>query len=254
MKIPAILILDDEILASSYMEELIEEVKEKNTFFSNFNTYTSNTFNDFFEKVKLYLPEIIFLDIEMPKKNGLDVAKEIRENYEQLGYTDFQFPIIVFSTAFDNYGYQAFSVDAFDYILKPVDNDKLLYIFSKIETQHFSKLKHFIDSIKVPQSGIEIDLPLKDVLYFKSDMKYTTVVTEKKEYLINKTLLLLEEKYSNFIKIHRAYLVNPLYIQKFYKKENHWFLSLKHHESHLPVSRRQKQEIEKKINQIGFLD
>lgn len=254
MKTPAILILDDEDLASSYMEELIEEVKHKNTFFSNFNTYTSNTITDFFDKLRKYIPEIIILDIEMPKKNGLEVAKEIRENFQSLGYEDFQFPIIIFSTAFDNYGYQAFSVDAFDYILKPVDNEKLLNIFTKIEVQHFSKLKHLIDSIKVPQSGIEIDLPLKEVLYFKSDMKYTTVVTEKKEYLINKTLLLLEEKYPNFIKIHRAYLVNPIYIQKFYKKENHWFLSLKNHEQHLPVSRRQKQEIEKKINQIGLFD
>lgn len=254
MKVPAILILDDENLASSYMEELIEEVKQKKPFFSNFNTYSSNTINDFFDKLKKYLPEIIILDIEMPKKNGLEVAKEIRENFESLGYNDFQFPIIIFSTAFDNYGYQAFSVDAFDYILKPVDNERLLHIFAKIETQHFSKLKHFIDSIKVPQAGIEIDLPLKDVLYFKSDMKYTTVVTEKKEFLINKTLLLLEEKHPNFIKIHRAYLVNPLYIQKFYKKENHWFLSLKNHEQHLPVSRRQKQEIEKKVNQIGLFD
>jgi DNA-binding LytR/AlgR family response regulator len=190
----------------------------------------------------------------MPIKNGLEVAKEIRENFQSLGYTDFQFPIIIFSTAFDNYGYQAFSVDAFDYILKPVDIDKLLHIFLKIELQYFNKLKNFIDSIKVPQAGIEIDLPLKDVFYFKSDMKYTIVVTEKKEFLINKTLLFLEEKYPNFIKIHRAYLVNPIYIKKFYKKENHWFLSLKNHEQHLPVSRRQKQEIEKKINQIGFFD
>lgn len=254
MKTPAILILDDEYLASSYMEELINEVKEKNSFFSNFDTYTTNTISDFFDKVKRYVPEIIFLDIEMPKKNGLDIAKEIRLNYESFGYSDFQFPIIVFSTAFDNYGYQAFSVDAFDYILKPVDIEKLIHVFSKIETQHFSKLKHFIDIIKVPQAGIEIDLPVKEVLYFKSDMKYTTVVTEKREYLINKTLLLLEEKYSNFVKIHRAYLVNPLYIQKFYKKQNHWFLSLKNHEPHLPVSRRQKQEIENKINKIGFMD
>lgn len=254
MKLPSILILDDEELASSYMEELLEEIKEKNPFFSNFSTYSSNSMNDFFEKMKKYLPEIIILDIEMPKKNGLEIAKEIRENFKSFGYNDSQFPIIIFSTAFDNYGYQAFSVDAFDYILKPVDNEKLLHIFSKIESQHFSKLKHLIDYIKVPQAGIEIDLPLKDIIYFKSDMKYTTVVTEKREFLINKTLLILEEKYPNFIKIHRAYLVNPIYIQKFYKKENHWFLSLKNHEQHLPVSRRQKQEIEKKINNIGFLD
>ena len=254
MRKPSILILDDEELAASYLEELIQEVKLKNSFFSNFDIISTTNYQEFLNKIKTNLPEIVFLDIEMPIKNGLDIAKEIRENYLSIGYTDFQFPIIIFSTAFDNYGYKAFSVDAFDYVLKPINDEKLTYVFSKIESQFANKLKHIIEIIKVPSSGIEIDLQLKDVLYFKSDMKYTTVVTEKKEYLINKTLLSLEERYSNFVKIHRAYLVNISYIQKFYKKDNHWFLSIKNHEQHLPVSRRQKQEIEKKINQIGLID
>ena len=64
MKKPAILILDDEILAASYLEELIESVQLKNSFFSNFECITSNTLNDFFDKLKSNLPEIIFLDID----------------------------------------------------------------------------------------------------------------------------------------------------------------------------------------------
>lgn len=79
-------------------------------------------------------------------------------------------------------------------------------------------------------------------------MKYITVYTMKKEYLINTNLLSLEEKFPSFVKIHRAYLVNPIYISKFFRKENHWFLSLKGLKDNLPVSRRQRKDIEKKLN------
>lgn len=251
---PIILILDDEHLASSYLKEVIEDTQKKIPFFSNFKIEETNTYNDFMDKLYLYNPKIIFLDIQMPGKNGLEIAKEIRANYNDLGYENESLPIIIFSTAYDNYALNAFSVDAIDYILKPVEEYKIEHILKKIEIQYHNYFKDVLEVIRVPSSGIEIDLPLKEVLYFKADMKYISVVTNKKEFLINKTLLSLEEKFPTFIKIHRAYLINPAFISKFYKKDNHWFLSIKNHETHLPVSRRQKQEIEKKLNYIDILD
>lgn len=251
---PFILILDDEHLASSYLQETIEDVQKNIQFFTNFKIHCSNSYPDFIDKLKIYLPKIIFLDIQMPGKNGLEIAKYIRENYLSLGYESPSLPIIIFSTAYDNYAYHAFSVDALDYILKPVTEEKIEHIFKKIELQHAHFFKDLMEVIKVPSSGIDIDLPLKEVLYFKADMKYTTVVSTKKDFLINKTLLSLEEKFPLFIKIHRAYLVNPTFIQKFYKKDGHWFVSLKNHAEPLPVSRRQKQEIEKKLNYTDIFD
>lgn len=254
MNEPIILILDDEHLASAYLQETIEEVQKKNPFFSHFKVEVSNSYSDFSNKLKIFLPKIIFLDIQMPGKNGLDIAVEIRNTYQTLGYENESLPIIIFSTAYDNYAYNAFSVDAIDYILKPVNEDKIEHIFKKIELQYHMYFKEFIEVIKVPSAGVDVDLPLKEVLYFKADQKYITVITHKKEFLITTTLLSLEEKFNSFIKIHRAYLINPAFIQKFYKKDNQWFLSLKNHEIHLPVSRRQKQEIEKKLNYSDILD
>ena len=95
MRKPSILILDDEELAASYLEELIQEVKLKNSFFSNFDIISTTNYQEFLNKIKTNLPEIVFLDIEMPIKNGLDIAKEIRENYLSIGYTDFQFPLLL---------------------------------------------------------------------------------------------------------------------------------------------------------------
>ena len=86
-------------------------------------------------------------------------------------------------------------------------------------------------------------------------MKYITIITAVKEFLINETLLNLEKKYNNFIKIHRSYLVNPNYISRFYKKYSSWFVILKNHNEHLPISRRQKAEIQSKIDyKIVFND
>lgn len=242
-----ILILDDELPALSYMVDTIEEVQQKDGLFQNYNLLFTSKHQEFWELLKQNLPKIIFLDIQMPGKTGIEIAAEIRESSINLGYKD-NYPLIIFSTAFENYGYQAFQVEAVDYLLKPIDCDKIKHVFEKIENNYANISQSLLETIKVPSNGIEIDLPIKEIMYFKADMKYISVFTEKKEFLINTTLLNLEQLFPSFVKIHRAYLVNPLYILKFFRKDNHWLLSLKGYDKHLPVSRRQKQEIEGKLN------
>lgn len=243
-----ILILDDEILALSYLKDTIEDVIKNIPAFSNYSVQATSNQIEFWNLLKNNLPQIVFLDIQMPKKSGLEIAKEIRDTAIKIGYNSEQLPLIIFTTAHENYGYQAFKVDAIDYILKPIDEEKIENILKKIIKSQEFLLKPFDETITVNSSGIDIDIPLNEVLYFKADMKYIAVVTNKKEFLINDTLLNLESRYVNFVKIHRAYLVNPSYIFRFYKKENSFFLTLKDHDIHLPVSRRQKLEIEKKID------
>lgn len=243
-----ILILDDEDLALSYLRDTVEDVIKNIPSFSAYNVQGTSNQNEFWTLMAEKLPQIVFLDIQMPKKSGLEIAQEIRENSAKLGYASEQLPLIIFTTAHDNYGYQAFKVDAIDYILKPIDEEKIENILKKIIKSQELLLKPLNETITVHSSGIDIEIPLHEVLYFKADMKYIAVVTQKKEFLINDTLLNLEEKYYNFVKIHRAYLVNPSYVFRFYKKDSGLFLTLKGHETHLPVSRRQKMEIEKKID------
>lgn len=241
------LMLDDEELALSYGQEVLEDVIKKNKFFNHYKVRTTTSQQNFFDILKTYKPAVIFLDIEMPGKNGIEIANEIKTNAASLGYPE-SLPLIIFSTAYDQYGYKAFQVGAINYLLKPFCEDNIQDLLDNLEKTHSSHLRLQEETIKVPASGIDIELPIKEVLYFKADMKYIAVQTDKKEFLINDTLLNLEDKYPHFVKIHRAYLVNPLYINKFFRKENHWFLSLKNHSEHLPVSRRQRQEIEGKLN------
>lgn len=247
-----ILILDDEALACSYLKECIDSYIKDSVSFSNFTVHTVSKLSEFWIKIKELQPSIIFLDIEMPVKNGIEVAQELKENIKKYEYS--KEPIIVFCTAYDNYAYKAFTLNAVDYLLKPADDDKIKGVFDKILIQYKSYLEDIYKYVYVSTSGVDIKIPLKEIIYFKADMKYISVVTAKKEFLLNETLLNLEEKYEEFVKIHRAYLINPIYIQKFYKKNGHWFASLKNYPITLPVSRRQRQDLELKINYKIFFD
>lgn len=243
-----ILLLDDEVLALSYLKDTIEDVKRTSPNFSDFKIISTSNQAEFWTLVQKHLPKIIFLDIQMPGRSGLDIATELRNRAKDIGYVNEQLPIIIFTTAYENYGYQAFKVDALDYVLKPIMEESIASVFKKIEQQHENVIKELEETILVPSSGIDIELPIKDILYFKADMKYIAVVTPKKEFLINSTLLTLQNLYPKFVKIHRAYLINPLYVSKFYKRDGHWYVVLKNHETHLPVSRRQKQDLEGKLD------
>lgn len=243
----SILIIDDEVLALSYLKDMLEECIKKYPSLADYEVFATNSYSTFMSILSSNLPNIVFLDVQMPKKNGLEIAQEIRAKYQELGYPNDKMPIIIFATAYENYGYQAFKVGAYDYLLKPIEEDDIHDVLNSLVSDYSLLNQKKEEKITVNSNGIHIDIPLSNVIYFKAEMKYVAVVTDKKEFLINDTLINLEEKYSSFIKIHRAYLVNPMCIQKIIKEDSQISIMLKNIGTILPVSRRQKPELEKKI-------
>ncbi len=243
------LLIDDEYLALSYLKDTIEDVIYDIPVLKSFEILGTTNYNDFQKLLMEETPYIIFLDIQMPKKNGLEIAKDIRENYKKYGYNNIDIPIIIFVTAYENYGYQAFKVNAYDYILKPIDEEKIKDVFlSLISHNDFSDKSLSPDSIKIHSNGIDLDIPINDIIYFKAEQKHVVVSTEKKDFFINETLLSLEEKFKDFIRTHRTYLVNPSFIKEVFQTENGLFIKLKNHSEIIPISRRQKIEFENKID------
>lgn len=246
-----ILIVDDERLAINYLKENLEELISSSEFIflNDAKIITHQNPNEALLIVEQEKPAIIFLDIQMPYKTGLELAAEIQAKKEQFGYEpSSKLPAIVFTTAYPNYGYEAFQVQAFDYLLKPVDSEKLKASLYKIQTylkEEFEGI--FQQYITINEQGINQQVPLEDVIYFKAEEKYVLVKTEKKEFLISDSLLNLERQFNHFLKIHRAYLVNSKYIVKFLKRDSSTVVFLKNQE-YLPVSRRQKQELQNKLN------
>lgn len=177
------------------------------------------------EAIKKHKPDLVFLDIEMPHKNGFDVLNETKEyNYK-----------VVFTTAYDQFAIKAFKFSAIDYLLKPIDITELQQAVEKAKQSSNSsldeKMKLFFQQYQ-PQNNKElIALPVGDAMQFfkqddiircESDSNYTYIfLTSGKKILLAKTLKEIEEALSglSFFRIHQSHLVNMNHVSKFSKSE-----------------------------------
>lgn len=245
-----IFILDDEKLASEYLKETISEVIVDSPKLSQVSIKSFNTYKQFLDSFVSEKPEIIFLDIEMPGKNGLEVAKVIQEMKIDLGYQD-NFPVIIFSTAHEEFGFEAYQLGVFDYILKPCNKGIVSKALEKVVNFYNINIPKQ-NYITVSHAGLTIKIPLNEVVYFKAEMKYITIVTENKEYLLNDTLSNLELKFGGFLRVHRSFLVNERYIKKVLNKESHWQAILTNGVN-IPISRRYKAILDQTVDYRKFL-
>jgi two-component system, LytTR family, response regulator len=176
------------------------------------------------EKIENLQPDIIFLDIQMPGLNGFEVL-------EKLTFS----PIVIFTTAYDQYALKAFETTSVDYLLKPIDPVRFAQTIEKLEKlSNPFKIESFRrmfgsgmwEKPKEEQTTFTIRigdkfqlLRLKNILYFEAKDKYVSIFTDEgKEHLTEQTLKTLEEKLpANFIRIHRGIIVNKLFVNEIQK-------------------------------------
>lgn len=174
-------------------------------------------------------PDLVFLDIQMPKLTGFEVIELIEHK-----------PAIVFSTAFDQYAIKAFDSNAIDYLLKPYSKDRFAQALEKVlssiksnETPANSQqLAQIADNSKENlhriafKTGTKIFvLPIEQIHFIEADGDYVKVHIKDSFYLKEKTMKYFETNLpqNEFIRIHRSYIVNISEIQRIeqYDKENH---------------------------------
>src|SRR5581483_7274936 len=168
------------------------------------------------ELVSEHRPEVVFLDIRMPAKSGIEAAREIAQMSAAL---DGHVPEIVFVTAYDQYAIDAFQQGVIDYGLEPAA--RLAWIQASVGNQ------------------IQM-IPVDDVLFFVSDEKYTRVQTAHQEALIRKPIkeLIAELDPSQFWQIHRSTLINARAIAGITRDERgRQLVSIKGRPEKLEVSR-----------------
>jgi DNA-binding LytR/AlgR family response regulator len=191
-------------------------------------------------------PQIAFLDIRMPGRSGLDVAAEIGAHCH-----------VVFITAYDQYAVKAFDAGAADYLLKPVETDRLLAMKERMERKlatppiDLSELVARLRSSVKGESGrmkwvkaavgkqVKL-IPVDEVLYFQSDTKYTRVVLAAGEALIRTPLkdLLSELDPEKFWQVHRGTIVNLDAVSGVLREDaERQFIMLKNRQEKLPISR-----------------
>lgn len=192
-----------------------------------------DTFSDGFSGLKAIneiKPQLVFLDIQMPKLTGLEIL-------ELLEYK----PLIIFTTAFDQYAVKAFEANAIDYLLKPFNSDRFAIAVNKA----IEKISQNINNIPIIDTAINVLEPkqikmeriairsgskiqvilVDDILYFEADGDYVKLHSKSGNFLKEKTMKYFETHLdsSKFIRIHRTYILNVETIQRveFYDKDNH---------------------------------
>jgi two-component system LytT family response regulator len=194
------LIVDDEIHAREELQALLEETDEFIIVGKCANAIEA------LQSIRLERPQILFLDIQMPVING----------FELLGMIDEELmPNVVLVTAYDEYALKAFEENALDYLLKPVEKERLAKTVQRLKKtlrdgNRPTSVSGIIPELtKIPcvlANRIKLLSP-SDVEYVKSDLAGVYVVTDKGEYFTELTLKVLENR-SNFIRCHKQFLVN----------------------------------------------
>ncbi len=144
--------------------------------------------------------DVIFLDVEMPGLTGIETARLVRERPEA--------PAVVFVTAYEHYAVDAFSVEAFDYVLKPVDPDRLARVVERL-SQRRPTPPTPVEKIPVVSAGKTMLIDFDAVHYVQADGDYSRVHTYDRSYLCTASLRELEARLPHgFVRIHRSYVVN----------------------------------------------
>jgi two-component system, LytTR family, response regulator len=145
--------------------------------------------------------DVVFLDVEMPGLTGIEAAPLVRERRNP--------PAVVFVTAHERYAVDAFAIEAFDYLLKPVDPDRLARTVERLRERTMENALP-VEKIPVVAGGLIELLDYDQVHYVQADGDYSRVHTFDRSYLCTASLGELEERLpgGRFVRIHRSYLVN----------------------------------------------
>ncbi len=202
--------------------------------------------------IKKLNPDLVFLDIEMPRMNGF----EMLEQFPEISFA------VIFTTGYDQYAIKAFKFSALDYLLKPIDHEELKKATQKVSKQSphpltqqleilLQRLNHqpsAINKIALPtMEGLQM-IPVDSIISCASDRNYTTVLLKgNKKIIVSKMLKDIEEmldEYS-FLRVHHSYIVNLNEINKYVRGEGGYLIMSDN--SSVDVSRSRKEILLQKL-------
>ena len=244
------LLVDDELNGIKNLENILNRYFSDKVLVSD----VANSVDEAFLKFEKNHPELIFLDIEMPEKNGFELLK-------QLGNKDFE---VIFVTAFSEYGIDAIKFSALDYILKPVDiNDLRLAIdkaISKIKNKKYNQsienlLEYFKNENDKTKHKIAISsaketrfVLVSEIIRCESKNSYTFIYLKNGEEILSSTAIheyeILLENY-DFLRCHQSHLVNKNFVKSMIKNQGD-ILCLENN-FEVPISRQKKDWVKKKL-------
>ncbi|MXV14184.1 LytR/AlgR family response regulator transcription factor [Hufsiella ginkgonis] len=230
------ILIDDEPLAREVVKEYLEAFPQISVIAEC---------SDGFEGVKAIQqlqPDLIFLDIQMPKINGFEMLELIEHR-----------PAVIFTTAFDEYAIRAFEAYAVDYLLKPFGRERFEKSIHKwLDQQHMVESKQHTQTLinavsqtseqdrVVVKTGSKITIiPVPDILYLEADDDYVNIHTANGSYLKNKTMAYFDQilDQRQFVRIHRSYILRVSEIVRLDPYEKETYTAVTRTGKKLPVSK-----------------
>lgn len=240
-----VLIIDDEPLACELIQEYLRPFE---------NLEVIGFCHDGFSGLKTIQdqkPDLLFLDVQMPKINGFEMLELIEEP-----------PALIFSTAFDQYALEAFETNAIDYLLKPYSKERFekaigKFLNSTIANSNIPKMLEEIGSKQKDQNRIVIKdggkikiLPLLEIVHLEADDDYVKIYSTNGKFIKKKTLQFYEDNLAqdSFCRVHRSHLINISHIERIDPYEKNGHLALLKDGSKIPISRGGFQKLKEKLN------
>ncbi len=240
-----IFIVDDEAPARDRMRTLLQDIAGQ---CPHELVGEADTPQAALDEMASAIPDLVLLDVQMPGMSGIELAFHIGKLPHP--------PAIVFVTAHDRYALEAFEVSAADYLLKPVRATRLAETLQRVEQLRARKRAAIALPVKrqhfsVMERGRLLLVPVQAAIYLRAELKYVTVHTLDRDYLIEDPLVLIEESWPDlFVRVHRNALVARSAIMGFErgsqssggdgdKVQESWEVILRGSSERLPISRRQ---------------
>lgn len=228
------IIIDDEPLATDIIREYLADFSEFEIVAVCYNGFEG------LKAIQEFRPDLIFLDIQMPKINGLELLELLEDP-----------PAVIFTTAFDEYAMKAFDAHAIDYLLKPISKARFAKALEKyaqinqvsateskrIEEENLNQESKNRIVLKV-KNEIKI-IPISEVIFMEANDDYVNIHTKEGKFLKNKTLTFYEKNLdaSQFVRTHRSYIVKINEINKIEPYEKDAYQLILKNGSKIPVSR-----------------
>jgi two-component system, LytTR family, response regulator len=210
------LIADDEVLARRKLRQFLSEEPDIEI------AGEGSTASEILELVRAAAPQLLFLDVQMPGMNGIDLVHALANS------VDITMPQIIFTTAYDRYALQAFEIHAADYLLKPYTADRLrsavdrargqLQVSQKAEREqgHDNGANPYACRIIFKSRGRILFLPVSEIRWIGAEENYVRICTGAETHLLRETMTSMEKRLdpSLFLRVHRSAIVNLQYVKE----------------------------------------
>lgn len=234
------IIVDDQEESVNLIKDHVDNIPRLNLLYATTNPVEALAFLDGTR------PDIIFLDIEMPELNGMDVIETLKEKWGN------NIPHMIFVTGYSEYALNGFDLGVSDYLLKPVTFKRFKKAVDRVvnDLDNLNRLEANTGFLFVDTECQKTRLNFGDIIYIEGAGNYINVVTEGKRYILYKSVKSMIDilPAADFIRVHKSYLVSVVKIIAL--NNNKLTLNIDNKEVKLPIGNTYKKEVFKRLNII----